>query len=43
MVIQRTKSTIQSLLERSALEGDSPVEEVDTFCIKRVGLPGLEV
>lgn len=38
-----TKSTIQSLLERSASEGDSPVEEVDTSCCKRVGVPGLEL
>ena len=33
----------QSALERAALEGDSPVDEVDMLFLKRVGLPGLEV
>ena len=33
----------QSELERSTLEGDSPVEKVNTFCFERVGPLGLEV
>ena len=37
------KSVNQSSLERDTLEGDSPVDKVDTSCFKRVGLPGLEV
>ncbi len=37
------KSTSQSELESSTLEGDSPVDEVDMLFLKRVGLPGLEV
>ena len=43
MVEIKTKSTNQSFLERNTLEGDSPVDEVDMLCSKRVGLPGLEV
>jgi hypothetical protein len=37
------KSTSQSVLERNALEGDSPVDEVDMLFLKRVGLLELEV
>ena len=37
------KCDYQSFLERSTLEGDSPVEEDNMVLLKRVGLPGLEV
>ena len=39
----RTKSMNQNFLERNALEGDSPVDEVDMSVPQRVGLLGLEV
>ena len=38
-----TKSMNQSSLERDTLEGDSPVDEIDMSCFKRVGHPGLGV
>ena len=37
------KFMTQSDLERSTLEGDSPVEEMNTRFHKRVGPPGLGV
>ena len=37
------KLTNQSVLERTALEGDSPVDEVDMLVHKRVGRLGLVV
>ena len=40
---QVTKSMSQSFLERNTLEGDSPVDQIDTSLFERVGLPGLEV
>ena len=33
----------QSLLERSTLEGDSPVDQTNMSVSKRVRFPGLEV
>ena len=38
-----TKSMSWSFLERNTLEGDSPVDEIDTSSFKRVGRPGLGV
>ena len=33
----------QSVLERTALEGDSPVDEVNMKLLERVGHPRLDV
>ena len=38
---QVAKSTSKSFLERNAIEGDSPVGQVDMPLFDRVGRPGL--
>lgn len=43
MVELKPNLSSQSPLERGTLEGDSPVDEDDMACSKRVGPPGMEV